>query len=247
MEGTMPRKISKLLMAWPAILAGLGFFLAKAQAHPFPQIQHEVEVRLILIDVIATKAGEFFPGLKKEDFRLFEDGKEVEINSCDLIALGKSGLQLSLEKEAAVPVVFQKKRLAVLFDGINSWDRELKKAAQQIADEIAPLVKSGVDVMVLHLDNEKGLKIVQPFTDQESLIRAAAGKAAGTAFLPDLELLDDTDEYFKFMQAFEHVNIAQARLTRTISGLLASLYMLENLPGRKNLLFVSGGLPDLDK
>ena len=209
--------------------------------------------------------------MKKADFKLYEDGNEVKINSCDLISLGRSDLQLSVERRAAVPVIIQKKRLAVLFDGVNAWDREFKKAAQQIADELVSLAKSDVEVMVLLLDNEKGLKIGQPFTDQEALIRVAAGKAAGASFSPSLELLDYNDLLFTTsamiedtkrlgipggdsdlqrriyeMRTFEHANAATDKLTRTIGGLLASLYMLENIPGRKNLLFVSNGFPDID-
>jgi hypothetical protein len=68
-----------------------------------PQEKYEVEVRLIPVDVIATKNGEFFPGLKKEDFELFEDGIKVPINSCDLISLGTSALKLTEQKAPIVP------------------------------------------------------------------------------------------------------------------------------------------------
>lgn len=264
--------LNKLILSALTILT-LSSWLAgqqKEKALP-PQEKREVEVRLILVDVIATKGGEFFPGLKKADFRIFEDGNEVKINSCDLISLGKSDFKLIQEKEPITPDIAQKKRLAVLFDGVNAWDREFKKAAEQIADELVSLTKSGMEVMVLFLDNEKGLKIVQPFTDQEALIRAAAAKSAGAAFSPSLELLDyngllfmvqymaedqkrggtagldpDLQRTIYEMRTFEHANIATDKLTRTIGGLLASLYMLENIPGRKNLLFVSNGFPDID-
>ena len=257
-----------------ALLAGLSFFILSLWAAGYKeerglqQQKHEVEVRLILVDVIATKGGEFFPGLKLKDFELFEDGNEININSCDLISLGKSDLKVIQEKKTLTADIVPKRRLAVLFDGINAWDRELKKAAQQIADELVPLAKSDVEVMVLFLDNQKGLKIIQPFTDQEELIRAATAKSAEGAFFPSQELLDYNDLLFMAryvgqdgsggyenlgllrpfyeMRTFEHANIVTDKLTRTIGGLLASIYMLENLPGRKNLLFVSSGFPDID-
>jgi VWFA-related protein len=235
-----------------------------------PQEKYEVEVRLIPVDVIATKNGEFFPGLKKEDFELFEDGIKVPINSCDLISLGTSALKLTEQKAPIVPDIIEKKRLAVLFDGINAWDREFKKAAQEIAEELASLAKSGMDVMILSMDSQKGLRILQPFTDQEAIIRSAAAKVRGEVFSPFLEYLDYdqalfaggyTDEDAKRsgihgetsgkipileMRNLEHTNIATDKLTRTIGGLLASLHMLGSLPGRKNLLFISSGIPDFD-
>lgn len=262
--------LNKLGLSFLAILALSSWFPGqqKETALP-PQEKHEVEVRLILVDVIATKGGEFFPGLKKADFRLFEDGKEVEINSCDLISLGQSDFKLIQEKEPIAADTAQKKRLAVLFDGVNAWDREFKKTADQIAEELASLTKSGMEVMVLFLDNQKGLRIVQPFTDQEALIRAAAAKSTGGAFSPFLEYLDYDDVLFAArkanedlqsigapggvdlgpiyeMRTMEHTNSATDKLSRTIGGLLASLHMLESLPGRKNILFVSNGFPDLE-
>jgi len=175
------------------VLAGLALFVLSFWA-PGQEVrlqpQHEVQVRLVLVDVLATKGGEFFPELKKEDFRIFENGKEVPVNSCDLIVLGKSEVPQSIEEKAAVPIVPQKKRLAVLYDGINSWGQEFRKAADEISQELVNLSKSDLDVMILFLDAQKGLRTIQPFTDQEELIRESARKAAGKAFVPSLELID---------------------------------------------------------
>jgi len=236
-----------------------------------PREKHEVEVRLILVDVLITKGGEFFPGLKKEDFELFEDGAKIPINSCDFISLGSISVAAAQEKTqapapttaSATPVIVQKKRLAVLFDGINVWDREFKKSVQQISDELVSLVKGGTDVMILAMDSQKGLHIVQSFTDQEAIVRAAAAKVRGEIFSPFLEYMG-FDQAFRYqassdsttidpsggaileMRNMVHTNIATDKLTRTIGGLLASLHMLESLPGRKNLLFISAGIPDFD-
>ncbi|MHB8094030.1 MAG: VWA domain-containing protein [Candidatus Aminicenantales bacterium] len=229
------------------------------------QENREVDVRLVLVDVIATKDGEFFPGLKKSEFRLFEDGNEVRINSCDLISMGKSDIRLAEEmnnNQDAPPVIVRKKRLAVLFDGLNSWNRDFKKVAQEVSDELVALAKNDTEVMVLLLDEAKGLRMVQPFTDQEALIREAAAKASGKSFTPFLEFKDydgilmmgrslggdgeGATGDLVAMRAFEHTNRAADKLTRTVGGLLASIHMLESLPGRKNLLFVSSGFPDVD-
>jgi VWFA-related protein len=230
-----------------------------AQDKVVDQENRAVDVRLVLMDVIATQDGKFFPGLKKSDFRVFEDGKEVRINSCDLISHGKSDIafvKAESGKEAAPPVIVRKRRLAVLFDGLNVWDRDYKKAVQQVADELAAMAKQDTEVMILILDEANGLRIVQPFTDQETLIRDAAGKASASYFSPFQHLKDydmkDHDmgeakiQLYEF-RAFENQNIKANRLTRMIGGLVASIHMLESLPGRKNLLFVSGGLPDLDR
>jgi len=218
------------------------------------QEDHKVDVRLVLVDVIATKGGKFFPGLKKSDFRVFEDGREVKIDSCDLISHGKSDIALVEEeqgKEPPPPVIVRKRRLAVLFDGINVWDREYKKSVQQVADELSAMAKDGTEVMILILDEANGLRIVQPFTDQETLIRDAAGKASASYFLPFQHIKDwdlkDMSIPMQELREYENQHIKANRLTRMIGGLVATIHMLESLPGRKNLLFVSGGLPNLDK
>ncbi|MHB8095834.1 MAG: VWA domain-containing protein [Candidatus Aminicenantales bacterium] len=225
-----------------------------AQDKVADQESREVDVRLVLVDVIATKDGKFFSGLKKSDFRVFEDGKEVKIDSCDLVSHGKSDIALveaEPGKEAAPSVIVRKRRLAVLFDGLNVWDREYKKAVQRVADELAAMTKQDTEVMILILDEASGLRIVQPFTDQETLIRDAAGKASASYFPPFQHLKDyDTGEasiQMSELREFENRSIKANRLTRMIGGLVASIHMLESLPGRKNLLFVSGGLPDLDR
>lgn len=262
-----------------------------AQDKVTDQEDHKVDVRLVLVDVIATKDGDFFPGLKKSDFRIFEDGKEVPINSCDIISFGKSDIKFAKEepgKKDAPPIIVRKKRLAVLFDGLNAWDRDYKKGVQQVADELAALAKQDTEVMIILMNEANGLRMIQPFTDQEDLIRQATEKASANSFSPFLEFKDydelllfgrymkEDDKYLSpggslggepiqnermarntgnlkdystfsiGFRGFEYTNKASNKLTRAIGGLLATIHMLESLPGRKNLLLVSGGFPDVD-
>ena len=60
-----------------------------------PQDKHEVEVRLVLVDVIVTRDGEFVKNLGKEDFELFKDGKKVPVNSFELISFEERKLKIS--------------------------------------------------------------------------------------------------------------------------------------------------------
>ncbi|MHB8095893.1 MAG: VWA domain-containing protein [Candidatus Aminicenantales bacterium] len=235
-----------------------------------PQDQQAVDVRLVLVDVIAMKGGEFVQNLKKSDFRVFSDGKEVPINSCELIGTGRTEISAAVPDQT--PVVAQKRRLAVLFDGVNDWDREFKKGAQEIEAELASLAREGTEVMILFVDSNSGLRVVQPFTDQEALIRAAAGKASGDTFSPFLEYKNFDDVLFVAKQAgldipdnkggenlaqvmtrpmyelrsLEHTNSATEKFSRIVGGLVAAIAMLEDLPGRKNIMFVSGGFPDIE-
>ena len=48
--------------------------------------KHGIDVRLVLVDIIATdKKGNFVKDLSMENFLVFEDRRKVAINSLDLI------------------------------------------------------------------------------------------------------------------------------------------------------------------
>ena len=275
MKRKMDSIASKPLVFALVVLSFFAFIAGHPQGKVTqPQEKHEVEVRLILVDVLVTKGGDFFTGLKKEDFELYEDEARVPINSCDLISLGSANVKLVQEKSPSTPVISQKKRLVVLFDGFSVWDRDFQRSSKEISAELASLAKNGMDIMILSMDAQSGVRIVQPFTDQQALIKSVAAKARGEIFSPFLDYLDFDDVLFfgryveadtkqsntvappgffenvrsslSDMRQLEHSSMATARLTRSIGGLLASIHMLESLPGRKNLLYVSAGIPDFD-
>ena len=62
------------------------------------QVKHEVAVRLVLVDVIATKDGEFVKDLTAEDFEVKEDGKKIPINSFELISFEERELSIQEPK-----------------------------------------------------------------------------------------------------------------------------------------------------
>jgi len=93
--------MKKGIIPFTITLFTLFFFLYgfQEQKQLIPPEKYEVEVRLILVDVIVTKDGEFVKDLTKEDFVLFEDGKRVPINSFELISFEERELKILEEKE----------------------------------------------------------------------------------------------------------------------------------------------------
>ena len=254
--------------------AALIFFFSlhgfQKQQEQFPPERHEVEVRLILVDVIVTKDGEFVKDLTQGDFDLYEDGKKVAINSFELVSFEERELKILEEDPEKKGPVLPKKKLAVIFDAINSWKREVKIESDKIVDQLFSLIKLGHEVMILQLDRRRGLEIIQPFTTREDFIRKAVEKASGTIwklgydiaepidetvadFAPsrttevapeDLQLVTNP-EYYKNMTRLEYMYLEQQKFEKTIGGILASCNMLRNLPGRKSILLISAGIPDL--
>lgn len=259
-----------LFMTVIAIISLLYGFQEKQQL--FPLERHEVEVRLIMVDVIVTRGGEFVKDLTKDDFELFEDGIRVPINSFELVSFDKKDLKLPEKMGDGILSVFPQNRIVVIFDAINSWQREIMKGSEKIIDELVSIAKLGNEVMVLQLSNRKGIEIIQPFTLNEELIKNSVEKAAGSIWkldtviepsykaqvgsesrtdsLAEIRRQQETDNpfeniYAEDMQRIYHLNTEMKRFGKTIGGILGACNMIKSLPGRKYMLLISAGIPDL--
>ncbi|MEE9390674.1 MAG: VWA domain-containing protein [Candidatus Aminicenantaceae bacterium] len=238
----------------------------------FPPEKHEVEVRLIMVDVIVTRDGEFVKDLTKDDFELFEDRIRVPINSFELVSFDKKDLKLPEEMGDEILSVLPQNRIVVIFDAINSWQREIMKGSEKIIDELVSIAKLGNEVMVLQLRNRKGIEIIQPFTLNEELIKNSVERAAGSIWKIDtviepsykaqvgsegrtdnpaeIRRQQETDSafeniYAEDMQRIYHLNTEMKRFGKTIGGILGACNMIKSLPGRKYMLLISAGIPDL--
>ena len=111
----------KITLAVTIVIASVLFFWLygfQEREQEIPPEMHEVAVRLVLLDVIATKGGNFVKDLTKEDFELYEDGKKVAINSFELISFEERTLDVLIEEEEAPESALSrpKKKLAVIQD-----------------------------------------------------------------------------------------------------------------------------------
>ena len=114
----------------------------QVQEKTFSPEQHEVTVRLVLVDVSVTKDRKFVVDLTKEDFELYEDGKRVPINSCDLISFAERK-SLPTETRAEKPLVpASQKNLVVIFDGINTLPRNLSRGTEKMISELTELIQT---------------------------------------------------------------------------------------------------------
>jgi len=225
--------------------------------------KHEVEVRLVLVDVIVTKDGEFVTDLTKDDFELHEDGVRVPINSMDLISLEGGEFIPSEKREIETPALPQReKRMIVIFDSVNTIRRELERSKPQIIERLISLFKLGREIMVLELTDKEGMKLIQPFTKDPELLEKAVNKASGSIWidksvdeLRKAQVIEDEaglgkegvtrdyeDKIKEFMD-FSYEYYARLRFEKTITGLLALMNTIKEYPGRKAILLISGGIP----
>ena len=120
---------------------------------------------MILVDVIAKKDGEFVADLTIDDFEVYEDGEKVKINSFELMSFGKSKFATTIETDEAPSEQTRAKKLAVIFDGINTWYRDFLECSPKLKNELVSFASQGNEVMVLQLSTEQGLDILQPIQD----------------------------------------------------------------------------------
>jgi len=229
-----------------------------------PQEKHEVEVRLVLVDVIVTEDGEFVTDLTKDDFELFEDEKKVPVNSFELVSFEeKKEVVLEEEPEEEVVRDIPRKQLVVVFDAVSSWQRNLKEGARKIVDELVSLAKLGNEIMVIQLSEKKGIEILQNFTAEEELVRKALIKASGNIWfddsvdalkmwqevgIEDVGPMAQVERYIERLQPVleqEYLYVEKRRFEKAIGGIFSVANMIKDLPGRKSILLISDGFPDL--
>jgi len=233
------------------------------QKPPPPQEKHEVEVRLVLVDVIVTKDGKFTTDLTKNDFELYEDGKKVSINSFELISFGERGvIPPKEEPKEKVTTSVPKNKIVIIFDGACSWQRNIEEGARRIVDELLSLAKLGNEVMIIQLSEKKGIEVLQPFTTEEKLIRKGLVMASASIWIDKsddaIKMWEEVDadvgaggliEYYveriNPVLEEEYLFIQRGRFEKAVGGIFAVANMIQDTPGRKTILFISDGLPDL--
>lgn len=227
-----------------------------------------VDVRLVNVDVVVTDAaGLPVEGLERDDFRLFEDGEEVEISH--FAAVTEQGRRVGRpagagEPEGEPPPV----HLVVLVDDAHLTATGRGAVLERLREDVDRWMIPGARVMVVH--KVATPRIVQRFTAdrravEEALAEVAASAGTGLgdrvserALMRRLESADApgsgavglsdadfgevaADDLLAEIRRFaaEH----RARVQRTAAELSHFVSALAGLPGRKAILYVADRLP----
>src|SRR5260370_36174021 len=222
-----------------------------AQSPPIKGTTRLVQVSVVVHD----KKGQPVPDLTKGDFALLDRGKEQTISVFKVESTNQVVPRLSLP-----PNIFTN-RLAsrgetptsltvILFDGLNTkWQdqvqakRHLIKFLQEVEfqDRIA-LYVLGRNVAVLHdftNDPDHLLKVLASFRGRLS----AELEGAEPTEPPPSTGNDEMDQQISHAIAImsDFYNVDRARMTLHAMETIAN--HLAGIPGRKNLVWVSGGVP----
>jgi VWFA-related protein len=171
------------------------------------------------------------------------------------------------EKEIKLPPQ-PKKKLVVIFDRINfeaDWKlllrqlRDMKAQSEQIIEELLSLIKLGNEAMICQLSSRKGFEIIQPYTTEEELIRKSVDMATGAVWhlggedsvAPNKEpgpegITSQGDKsYLTKVVQMESLFRQRHDLEKTFEALLAAITFIKEDPGRKSILLISPGIPDI--
>jgi VWFA-related protein len=227
----------------------------------------QVATRLVTIDVVATNSHGVVGDLKADDFEL-TDGTRQKIEKFAFIDKSTAAAAAKSAAEPARPkgfytnqAVLQSLRIpptVVLMDSLNSNIQNLVQTRHHMIGLLKTL-PADTPVAVFLLG--QSLRVVQNFTSDPALLRAAVDKTMSPS--PDqppmpqddpnslsLAVFDANDEQesdvSQQLEDFEKESYAQQmdiRVQTTLDALRAIAHYLGGYEGRKNLIWVSESFP----
>jgi VWFA-related protein len=204
-----------------------------AQQNPAEPPQSSVvirkESRLVLVDTVVTdKKGEYVRDLKQSDFKVYEDNKEQAISS------------FSTGSDPAIQASGQKRYLILFFDN-STMQMPDQIQARNAANQFIAANSDGEHLMAV-VDFGGALRIVQNFTANADLLRAAVAGAKSSSVNPNANV-PDVQPVTVASTGLSSLSNAEADFGAR-SVLLAVRSLAKNLrtvPGRKMLVLFSGG------
>jgi VWFA-related protein len=234
----------QFLMLAPALLA------TALQAQAPEDVVIRTTTRLVQINVIVTKHGAPVPGLKKEDFQVFDNGKRQEIRqfSEDTRAVLPAAAEPlppgtftnQLEQRSGTPAGVT----AILLDGVNTTFNDQSYARLQVIKFLQQIKPE--DRIALYTLDSRGLRVLHDYTTDSSDLVAKLAKYTGDV-MPDITGQSDINTtlggWLRGGDSFQREYYLNNRIRATLSAIEFIANNLGSLPGRKNLIWISAAFP----
>jgi VWFA-related protein len=236
-----------------------------------PKVEFRSQSVLVQVPVVITdKSGNHLHGLKQEDFSVFENGKPVNVavfeeltaNTTRIMApAAELGKFRNLTLDGAQP----RDVVIIALDTVNTPFLDQAYGRRELIKFLARNVNSG-QVLSLMLITSRGLKVVQGLTgDPDRLVQslkkasaevtqmetvstdaqadAVTGSMPPTTFSPDADPLDALNSFVEYGDAVEAQFMQQNAIETTMNAFLGIAYSVSGVPGRKSLIWATGGFP----
>src|SRR2546425_4850703 len=201
---------------------------AASPAEQQPVVVIKKESKLVLVDSVVTdKKGNYIRDLAQNDFKVFEDNKEQPVSS------------FSTGADAATQANGQRRYLILFFDNSTMAAPDQIQARSAATKFIA--ANAGPDRMMAVVDFGGSLRIVQNFTANADVLRAAVSAVKSSSVDPNAPAPDVPVTVASV--GLSSLGNAQADFGAR-SMLLAVRSLAKNLrgiPGRKMVILFSGG------
>ncbi len=231
-----------------------------------------VSTALVQTDVVVTdKNDQMIPDLKMEDFELYDNGKKQELKFMEFV--GTEGPRRSEGDRTGLPSYVEtpvtngisakdlKRVIAFVIDDLNIRIQDLPYIRKTLLDYVNNKMRDGDLVAIIRVYGGKGL--LQQFTTDRQLLRRAIASITPVVhplsnsdepnFTPTANpmAIPDTDSPTAAESSLEAPEIYsssddQVRYNRSIALISTSNYVIDSLkqiPGRKDLILVTGGIP----
>ncbi len=233
------------------LLTSAPIWAAAALLAQMPEPIIRTTTRLVQVNVIVTDHGKPVPGLKKEDFQVFDNGKRQEIRqfSEDTRAilptaaapLPAGTFTNQLEQRSGTPAAVT----AILLDGVNTRYSDQTYARRQVVQFLRQIQPE--DRVAIYTLDSKGLRVLHDYTTDSTDLVARLAKYQGD-IAPDVTGVSDiSDPLGGWMgsqgNSFERGFYLNNRIQLTLHAIEFIANNLAPLPGRKNLIWVSSAFP----
>jgi VWFA-related protein len=236
------------------------------------KLEFHTETILIQVPVVVTdKSGNHLHGLTKDDFHVFENGKEQKLSTFEEIVTANAKIPPLTPKPGefqnlTIPADQPHSVTIIALDSVNTPFLDQTYGRHELIKYLANSVDSG-QVLALMLMTSRGLKVVQGLTGDPVQLTQILKKASGE--LPALQgtsedtqaeagtqdltgsmfasmMSKDPNALQDFVQhgdAFFAQFQQQNAIETTLNSFLGIAYSLTGIPGRKSLIWATGGFP----
>ncbi|MGA2020209.1 MAG: VWA domain-containing protein [Candidatus Sulfotelmatobacter sp.] len=243
-----------------------------ASADDEGKIEFRTETILVQVPIVITdKSGNHIHALTKEDFHVFENGKEQKLSTFEEIVSTNTKLPVVTQKPGEfsnLTLSEQEPRTVtvVALDTVNTPFLDQTYGRRELVKYLSTSLDSG-QVLALMIITSHGLQIVQGLTGDPAQLMQVLKKASGEVSamqsvsmdaradaaagnIPDVPSVSPGSDPSSAIEAFVERGDAiyaqfqqQNAIETTMNAFLGIAWALSGIPGRKSVIWATGGFP----